>query len=89
LEVHTFGILNTIAHTVISAAEHRVACSALSSKLRNRCCEGREGLECGQEEERLGDGRHLQSIHKVRTRDETLRLEEMDVGFDDDPLCAC
>jgi hypothetical protein len=37
LEVHTFGILNAIAHAVIGAAEHRVACSALSGKLRDRC----------------------------------------------------
>jgi hypothetical protein len=88
LKAHTFGILNTIAHTVVSAAEYGVARSALSSKLRDRCCEGRKGLECGQEEEGLGDGRHLQSVHKVRTRDETLRLKEMDVGFDDDALCA-
>jgi hypothetical protein len=62
-DTHTFGILDTIANTIVGAAEKGVASTALSSKLGNRCCKGGEGLESSQEEERLGNRRHLESSH--------------------------
>lgn len=72
----TLSVLGTIADTVISAAEDRVASGTFSSELGDRGCKSSEGLESGQEEEGLLDGRHFRLKQEVEEwKSETVRME--------------